>query len=604
MTRKRAVLVLVLALAVIATAVGLVLRSCSTAAPSSRGPLAGLSADPRASALRAHGAPSVTGASTVPLARQRFELRGRVVDAGGRSVAAARVTATTPAGEVIETTTDAAGEFRFDDRFGGVYVLAAQHDGGASLAQRVLLDEHTALVVLRIGPAATLTVRTVDAQRGGPVVDTEVVVRSTFAPGDPRAYTARTDRDGRARFNALAPGTYEVIARAAGHRIVSMPLPPQAGLAWQLELALQQGIEVRGRVVDDAGAPRGGAVIAARPADQDVAFEPRRRPGPLGVVTGPDGRFVIVLEPGQHLLVAHHPAFLPSLAVAISIDRTPPDEVTLVLDRGASIGGQVVDAAGVPAAGAVVRAAAVDFGVRGAAMQQTVADAEGGFHLQGLPPAPVVLVAELPGATSEDTPFDLGATPHVRGVRIELGVDGRIEGSVVDGDGVAIAGAQVICVGNPGAAIGIRPIAPVTADEDGHFACTGLPIDDYELTAMRPLPNNATSPWMRSSGASARTGDRDVKIVIPRDGAIAGRVRIGKRWATEFGVQLDEGGSPLPVRSGDGTFHLAGLAPRRYDLRITALGARPLLVEGVLVPEDGTLELGELRLEAFGDGSR
>jgi len=447
--------------------------------------------------------------------------------------------------------------------------------------------------VLRLGPAATLTIRVRSAS--GPSLagaDVSIVSTTTAEASDRRSGT--TDADGAARFASLAPGTYEVAARAPGHRTLSMPMSPRAGLAWEMELTLVPGVEVRGRVVDRAGAPLAGALVEARPAELELAFQPRRRPSPLSSVADADGRFAIVVEPGSHRLVGHHPACLPGESRAVDVDASPPPEVMIVLDRGATIEGTVTRAGGGAAADAVVRVAAVDLAVPGAAVHATRADAGGRFSLSGLPRAEVVAVAEHPDGTSEDIRVDLSTTDAARDVRLELTVDGRIEGTVVDADGAPIAGAHVVCVGNPGAAIGVRPITPVTATDDGRFACTGLPDDNFELTAMRPVPNNLVSPWMRSSGAVAHTGDRDVRIVVPGDGALAGRVTIAGRPATSYALQLS--GDPLPVTSADGRFHPDGIAPRRYVLRVLAPGARPRAIE-LDVPEGDTLRLGDVDLQ-------
>jgi protocatechuate 3,4-dioxygenase beta subunit len=527
-----------------------------------------------------------------------LSLRGRVLDRDGAPIEGATVRLASPAREL---STGAGGTFAFDELPAGAYLLSAHHQDRAAGPLRVHLDDGSGPVDLRLFAAARLRIRVVSAADSRPIAGARVQVRSTSMPGDPDVRTGDTDADGVLEMRALAPGTWAVGAAAPGFRTEDQPLPPQAGLDWSIELRLLPGAPVHGRVSDATGAPVAGAVVRAFPAEIELLQVARPEPGRLAVVTDQAGAFTVpALETGAHSLVATHPAYLPGTSVALELDgRTPKHGVEIRLERGASVAGRVVDAAGVPVPGAVVRTNAVDPVTPGAGSVHALTGTGGEFLLAGLPEAEVDLVAATASASSDEHRVDLSATPVVEGVELALVFTDTIEGVVTDAEGAPIPDAQVVCVGEMRGAIGTRPILPETSDAAGRFACRGLAPGEYELTAMRPYPNNNISPWMRSAGAVALAGDHDVAIVIPDDGALTGTVYLadGTR-ARSFGVSLDRGGEPRAIKSDDGRFHLDGLAPRSYDVEIGAPGARPVTVRGVLVPEGGAHDLGEIRLGA------
>lgn len=527
-----------------------------------------------------------------------LRLTGAVVDSAGAAVAGAEVRLAGLAARTVVT--DAHGGFVFPDLLGGTYFVAAFTPDAAAPPRLVRLRRDTPPVILRLAPSARLEVTVLAAGDQRPLAGATVEVRPGATYGDAPPWRGTTGADGRVAFAGLAPDSYGLAATAPGFRPADLPLQPQAGLRWEAILVLVPGAAVSGRVVDEAGAPVAGAVVTPFPAAVKGGLVPRPRRTAFDVVTDADGRFAVpALDPGEHLLQATHPEYLPGWSEPLTVDgRTPRTGLELRVARGGVVAGQVVTPAGEPAPFAVVRANALDHGVLGAGVLTTLSDGEGRFRIAGLPRSAVELVAEHDGGTSENYGFDLAAAAEATGAVLTLELDGVVSGVIVDADGTPIEGARVMCVGLPRGAIGLRPIVPEPTGADGQFACRGLAPGDYELTAMRPAPNNNQSPWTRSAGARADAGDTDVRIVIPGDGALAGQVVLADGSpCREFGASVDPGGAPRPFVTADGHFVLDGLAPRRYELRITGPGFLPKTLP-VSVPEGGTIDVGTIHLDS------
>ncbi len=520
----------------------------------------------------------------------RLGLRGRVVTLTGRAVAGAVVRM---AGlESRKTMSDDRGSFAFDGLAAGSYFLTAATDSSASSPRHVHLGPDTKSITLRVFASASLTVSVVSLDGNVPIEGAQVLVLPDRKLGNTPVRSGVTASDGTATLRSLAPASYSVVATAPGYRSAETPMPPQAGLQWKATMRLLRGAAVRGTVVDRAGNPVVGAAIVPFPAGLISAYSPRPRASPRLTISDDRGEFTIpALEAGEFVLRATHPAYQAGHSDTLRTDgKSTRDGVKIVVEPGAVISGRVVDRDGLAEPFAEVRINAADVTQKGAGVRFARTDRNGTFTVEGLPKIPVELVATAEGGTSLNIAFDLAETPAVRGAEIRIDLDGVIAGVVTNADGTPIQDAEVVCVGPSLGAIGLRPVTTESTNEQGEFACAGLAPGPHALTARRPYANNNQSPWMRSVGVSANPGD-DVRLVLPGDGSVSGRVaRAGGGAVTEFQVAIDGSGAPMRVRSSDGRFTLDGLAPRQYTLRVT-VGARTVS-RAVQVPEGGTADVG------------
>jgi hypothetical protein len=223
---------------------------------------------------------------------------GRVVAKdGGSPIAGARV-ALVPAGIVRESTTGADGGFRIEGIAPGEYWLTADHEGHAfqregplSVAAGQVLEDR----VVQLEHGRQARGRLTDGTTGEGIAG--VWVTFTLLDQDPGSPATRrlvkTDTDGSYIVPGLAEGMHGVSVRARGYlgdaaRTVEVQGEDIAGL----DLALQAGNSVSGRVADAAGRPIAGASVR-------VSSQPRPggRPPP-----GLSGRFAQTDAGGVYVL--------------------------------------------------------------------------------------------------------------------------------------------------------------------------------------------------------------------------------------------------------------------------------------------------------------
>lgn len=502
-----------------------------------------------------------------------LRLEGQVIDADDAPVAGATVVISSNPERT--TTTEDDGSFGFDGLVGRPYQVAARAPAGVAGPVTARLTASSEPVVLKLRPASAVTVEVVD-DAGKPVDGATVELRGLDTQ-------VATTRAGTAAIRPVIPGWYQLAAWAPGFARSYTWLEVQ-GDSTAARVALRKGAAVAGRVVDDAGAPVAGArVTFGGASDWSVQIDERRD----GQVTGADGKFRFdAIAAGSIRFDARHPDFAPASSSIVTLDGVSPvDNVEIVLPSGATISGKVVDDQGAPVASARVRIGVAGAGFVSGPPRQVFSDDAGAFTVRGMPKRGLEAAAVADAGASATVPID-ASSGDVSGVELVIDVTGAISGVVVDPDGEPIEGIQVSAgpdfrSGSGGGDFSqwrLRGFPEALTDAGGQFTLSGLAAGQYRIRASRSggRRGGGGGGFGGASGTqvSAKAGDKNVKIVLPVDGGVKGKVvfddgTVPKTFTVTLAFEQE------PFATADGSFQIDAISPGEYEVDIRGTGFEP-----------------------------
>jgi protocatechuate 3,4-dioxygenase beta subunit len=449
--------------------------------------------DPAASA-RAEDAPDVA-------------YEGTVVDEDGGAVGGALVVVA-PGGA---TRSDDAGRFRVTGPAAAPRSAVAASHG--DLAPGFLLlgaqDERRGLV-LRLGPATSLSGRVVDA-RGSALAGSRVELRIGSPMGEEgafeafealrehRSWEATADPEGRFRFVGLMPDVYVASAEVAGAPRAFAPavavdrLRPEA----EVVIVVVDATVLRGVVTDDAGAPVEGAEVTAGAGEEaDAVLTDALGAFALDVAAGTPVRLVVRADDCAPWASEVDPL---DGQVRVVLVRCVATRVRLVLVGGGDPPDEVVvrvvrarDAGGIP------DTLRVEQGV--AAAEWALSAGDHVLHVEG------------PTHVSGPFPFRVARAGAEVSLRVPLEPALTLEGTVRDASGVPVVAAPVTLerLGGNGRAV-------TATDEDGRFVFGGLPPGRCSVSAEAFGPHGGAA-------LETKVGKRDVVLVVEEVVAVSGEV--------------------------------------------------------------------------------
>lgn len=364
-------------------------------------------------------------------------LSGIVVEAGSRRPLADVTVAATDR----RTRTDAAGRFVLPKLAPGRYKPTATGIGGyGESAESVLLGLGQSIgeLVIELHPVAVVEGRLVIDDGSGRACPPDQGEVSLGRYGSPAFYRARTIDDGLVLLEGVVPGDYEVTAHCE-HWVSAVPYPDLAvgdsdvgGVIWKV----MPGARIAGRVSSRDGAPIAGAVINhAAVAGTGSGY----------VMSAADGSFVADgITPGATEVSARAEGFVSTdakISVVAAIGTVARAE--LVLDKGGSIEGMLVDDTGKPVAGTWISA-------QGPSSESSSTDVRGAFRIDALAPGRYEVSSERGWSQpprAADAVHTVVANVTVGQVaRVRLVAEswsGVIAGTVVDASGSPITDAYV-----------------------------------------------------------------------------------------------------------------------------------------------------------------
>ena len=495
----------------------------------------------------------------------RGEVSGIVHGARGEPIAGARVWAEVPGvpraflcmmarDRAKEARTGTDGSFSIPaPRFGGQgFEVLASYPGLATSRRGPFPAEGDGgvwpFVDLELGEGAALEGR-VTGPDGSSISGARICVRpETQQPEEATIFTrllpqpageaAYSGRDGSYRLRRIEPGSYRVEAQAPGYaaktispvEIRSAAAEPAAAPGpTTLDIALERGGSLAGRVLGQKGEPLSGIEVAAfrilagsAPPDEDR--DELVQAGALGTAsatTGADGVYEIAhLPDGEFRVVARARGFEPASIPSAAPGEPLPD---VVLVPHARISGSVRDAA----TGAPVRSFEVKLDRREAdgsfreerCKSRDVADPGGRFACEGLRAGGwrVRVLAADHVAWEKELALEPGEEAELDAT---LSSGCRIRGAVRRPDGTPIAGAMVSIrlAGEK------QDRAPARrSDAYGEFVVAGLDAGTYEVQAAHP------DHFAEAAEASAKVElsaelDASVVLVLRLAGRILGHI--------------------------------------------------------------------------------
>jgi protocatechuate 3,4-dioxygenase beta subunit len=490
-------------------------------------------------------------------------VEGRVVDGDGKPVAGARVVVipTDRRGgfQVKDGTSDDSGAFRVEDVPPGAaeartIALGFQPSYLSNLEVRAGQDLKGVEIVLAAGAVVEGRVL---SPSGRPVAGADVRVFEAEEGGGRRFFSmpimAQSDGEGRYRLEGVAPGTRTLQAEHKSYRRAVRDLEVRPGEN-TLDLSLEGGAEVRGRVVDESGTPVPGARVSLHEGWRSWDL-------PSGV-SGADGGFTLEgVADGTYRLLGEKEGFASD------------EEGQEVVVAGSSVGGMEVK---LSRGGAVTgQLLGLDFTdlaqVRIRSEGSGTVRADGSYRVENLAPGKQRIVASLPGGTRQ-AEGEVELEPGVSEVRLDLDfgqgvtLTGRVlrNGEPLAGEMVSVSGAGAGRWGE--------------TDHEGRFRFEALAEGSYELAVM-------SRGGARHQENLELAGDRDVLIDL-RTVSISGRVAdaadrspIASAAVTLLPKEGEgEAGRFFPVETSTdsrGVFRLSNVPEGAWRVRVSQEGYTP-----------------------------
>lgn len=375
---------------------------------------------------------------TITLARGSV-IEGVVVDSRGKPVAGANVDpeALDGASFVQAVTTGLDGRFRFADlpresrfnlwidRPGFVQRQMSEVEAPTPKPLRIALVEARSLRGQVVDPEGQPVAGAKVALTGG---IEGLLLGGGFAEGSWGSSQATTDADGRFVLDRLPPQEIRIEVRAAGfqHRSLAGIRIPEEGEATPVEIRLEPGPYLEGRVLDGQGRPVPRAMVRAEGRLQESGHFSFG-----GTRADAEGHYQISgIEPGPHTVTASSEAGGPSAQISVEI-RVGPNRLDLTLPTGTEVSGRVVDSRGLPVAGASVSLLGLPPTSTSWGLQAT-SSADGSFLVREVPEGVYRLVGMRRGLARSEAPetVQVGGDP-VQGLELRLSPGAVIRGKLL-----------------------------------------------------------------------------------------------------------------------------------------------------------------------------
>jgi protocatechuate 3,4-dioxygenase beta subunit len=516
------------------------------------------------------------GATVNLMARPGGWLAGRVIDPKGLPVRGALVRAEKEPqfwGSSPVEATDAEGRFELAGLEPGTYSVVARHaDFAPGIVTGIAVDvEGRADLSIGLTVGAAVTGRLVDSEErplSGRVAAQELAGQP-MARGLIELLRTEVGADGRFRIERFPPGSYALgilAPRFAGRRVEAevSGADPVVDLG---DIALEQGLAIRGRVRSSGGGPIADAEIATG------GFDMMRGGVMVDARSGADGSFVLAgVLPGATQVNVRASGYASVNNKTMTAGEEPVD---VILTPGGSITGLVVEEDGRPIdAYRIVGSAARSKPWEGR-IDKSVGSADGRFLLEDLSEDTYVLQVFVPDRAPATVPgvrVVAGRTGDAGTIRVPRG--GVVRGTVVDTSGDPVIGATVKAYGATQEMMEWRDTLQTVSEPSGSFEIKGVPEGRRQIVATHP--DYAVGDALVD--VVAGKGPVETRLVMTQGGRIEGVAR--KRDGTPLaGLEVSVyssgrtrggGARPNPITRSDGSFTAEHVAPGQTYVNLMA----------------------------------
>ena len=523
----------------------------------------------------------------VPMTRERV-LTGRVVETGDRAPVAGAQLELSQQREVTVggsmqmslatslggTESDQQGMFRIPGLAPGSYSLTAQASGYRTAELAVTVpetgDPEPILVEIERGHAVDGVVLSADGQPvGGATVMATPAASQGFEHLIGSNPSVQSGADGRFRLEGLSEGRHQVVASLDDDRVTEVITVPVTA---PVELRLERGRKITGRVVDPDGQPVANAEVGAFASSSGVfaMIEP--------TTSQADGRFRLEgVAPGQYRVYADSDVGAASEQVTVVDDADAT--VELRIEAGGTVTGRVVGLASAELSSCRVSAP----GSGG----QTVGS-DGSFTLTGVTFGQQQVTAMV---------MPIG---KMRSVAVDVEPDRPAQVEIDFAKGVNLTG-TVRRAGRSAAGVVVDvtgrtqdSLTSTVTSTDGSWEVTGLEPGEYEVAARSAAGATLTVESIVLSG------DGRLDLDVP-GGRISGLVLADETGQPITGADVElRGLEPPPLQralatGADGRFASEELADGQYMVTASADGWAT--AETTVLLSEGVSEETTLRLE-------
>ncbi len=440
-----------------------------------------------------------------------FKVLGHVASVTGQPVFGAMIFHQSPDGhwERLANPSDSRGQFSLQLRKPGIHRFYAREGGRLSfvrlgdLANVALAPDQVAHVTLNLTmyEASHWRIHVKDNDSGKSIEGAEISL--------PRLFGASrfTDQHGYAEM-VLSQDVWELQFQADGYQPQTLRLGPQSSPNGEIDLLMEKGCEISGKVLDDQGAGLAGATLTLTHGDWSQRIQTEAG-GQFRIAGIPQGQVSLRISHSgytTHHIVDHiWPARSEGLVFSLRLDNRPPTQIE----------GLVQDLFAKPLAGACLTF--VD-GPQHDLFEST-ADADGHFTM-ALPPLNPEKIYRLavraPGQAARIIPFQSG--PGKINMVAVLDQGKSISGLVQDAEGEPIGGAVLEAASEQdGMAL---PLPVALSNTQGRFFIGGVDREcRLRVTAQGYLGKTVTT--------MVGDGD-DLNVRLERQGWLVGQVRDAK----------------------------------------------------------------------------